>query len=232
MGTLEPGRLRAVLFDLDDTLVNWRAAEAGAIASLAKTQFAPLGFAGDTVRTAYDGVMEENIRSWSQLRRWWYISERLQLLSERLGTADRLPGTALADAFSRDVSTRLCLLDGATDALRRARAGRRTALLTNGRSESQRPKVEAFALEAEVDFVGISGELGHWKPDAAAFHAVLDRLRVRPEEALMVGDSIDFDILPAKALGMQTAWVNPAGASHPQADVVVATPGHLVGHLG
>jgi len=240
-------RVKAVVFDLDDTLVNWRAAEAKAIAGLATSHFAPLGVAAAAVRTTYDEVMLENVRSWAQLRRWWYVHERLQMLSERLGTQDRLPGTLLAEAFARDVSTHLALLEGAIEAVRAARGAaaagtpqRATAILTNGRPESQRPKVHAFNLHNEVDFVGITGELGHWKPEPEAFLAVLRRLGVAPQDALMVGDSIDFDIVPAKALGMQTAWVRAPGPvafgltahdAHASADVVLPTPGHLVAHL-
>jgi putative hydrolase of the HAD superfamily len=38
---------------------------------------------------------------------------------------------------------------------------------------------------------------------------------------LFAGDSLDRDIIPAKALGMDTAWIAPAGSSHPAADIVI-----------
>ena len=66
-----------------------------------------------------------------------------------------------------------------------------------------------------------------WKPDPMAFRLVLDTLGVQPVHALMVGDNEDFDIAPAKALGMQTCWVDPAGRSHADADLVVRTPAEL-----
>jgi HAD superfamily hydrolase (TIGR01509 family) len=223
---LDVSRLDAVLFDLDDTLVNWRHAERLAIQGLARTHFAPLAIAEETVRSTYDEVMAENVRSWNTLRRWWYISERLDLLSKRLGTHDRLPGTALADAFTEDVATHLALLDGAVEAVRAARKGRKTAILTNGRPESQRPKLERFGLHHEVDFVGITGELGSWKPDPEAFHKVLRQLGVAPERACMVGDSLDFDIRPARAIGMQTVLVG--GDPHPDAHHHAPTPRHLL----
>ncbi|HLF16177.1 MAG TPA: HAD hydrolase-like protein, partial [Candidatus Thermoplasmatota archaeon] len=57
------------------------------------------------------------------------------------------------------------------------------------------------------------------------------RLGVPVEQSLMVGDHIDFDITPAKRLGMQTAWVDRNGGTHPDADVVVPSVGALVRHL-
>lgn len=49
------------------------------------------------------------------------------------------------------------------------------------------------------------------KPDAKAFRAVLERTGVFPEETVMVGDSLENDILPAKALGMKTVLIDRAG---------------------
>lgn len=228
-GRIDMSRVKAVVFDMDDTLLNWREAEQGAIGQLAALHFAAHGVPEARVREVYDAVMAENFAAWKSQRKWMYIDVRLRLLSERLRTHDRLKTEDLVATFSREATSRLAFLEGAEQALRAARsAGRKTALLTNGRSEVQRPKVFAFGLHTEVDFVGITGELGAWKPDPNAFNLVLDRLGVRADHAVMVGDNEDFDITPAKALGMQTVWINPARGHHPDADLVVATPGELV----
>ncbi|MHB1262317.1 MAG: HAD family hydrolase [Thermoplasmatota archaeon] len=225
---LDLARIKAVVFDMDDTLLNWRQAEQAAILELAALHFAAHGIAADRVREVYNGVMAENFAAWKAKREWMYIDVRLGILSQRLQTHDRVKVEDLVATFSREATSKLAFLEGAEDAMRAARSsGRKTAILTNGRSEVQRPKVYAFGLHTEVDFVGITGELGVWKPDAMAFRLVLDSLGVAPEHALMVGDNEDFDITPAKALGMQTCWVDIEGRTHPDADVVVRTPAAL-----
>jgi HAD superfamily hydrolase (TIGR01509 family) len=227
-GRLDLTRVQAVVFDMDDTLLNWRQAEQAAIAQLAALHFAAHDVPADQVRDVYNAVMAENFAAWKAKREWMYIDVRLRLLNERLRTHDRLKVEDLVATFSREATSKLEFLEGAEDAMRAARgSGRKTAILTNGRSEVQRPKVFAFGLHTEVDFVGITGELGVWKPDAMAFRLVLDNLGVEPAHALMVGDNEDFDITPAKALGMQTCWVDPQGRSHPDADLVVRTPAEL-----
>ena len=228
--TLDLTRVKAVIFDMDDTLLNWRQAEDGAIGQLALLHFASHGIPEARVREVYSGVMAANFASWKKDRVWWYIQDRLRMLVDRLG-APQVSVDALTATFSREATQRLAFLEGAEAALRAAReGGRKTALLTNGRPEVQRPKVYAFGLHTEVDFVGITGELGAWKPDPEAFRLVLKRLGVAAEHAVMVGDNEDFDIIPAKALGMQTVWVSP-NAVHEHADLVVRTPGELVPHL-
>jgi putative hydrolase of the HAD superfamily len=51
---------------------------------------------------------------------------------------------------------------------------------------------------------GISAIVGSQKPDPAIFRWALGRARCRPEEALMIGDRLDNDILPGKTVGMKT----------------------------
>ena len=52
------------------------------------------------------------------------------------------------------------------------------------------------------DYQGLSGITGLRKPDPGAFQAAADALGVAASDCIMVGDRIDNDIAPAKALGM------------------------------
>ncbi len=63
------------------------------------------------------------------------------------------------------------------------------------------------------DFKGISEILGLRKPDIKFFKLALKR-RCKPSEAVMVGDRIDNDIIPAKKLGMKTIRVRKGGFEH------------------
>ena len=74
---LDVGRIRAVLFDLDDTLINWREAEHAALGDVAGQHLTPLGVELGRAREVYAGVMEENFRAFRANGRWWYIGERL-----------------------------------------------------------------------------------------------------------------------------------------------------------
>jgi HAD superfamily hydrolase (TIGR01509 family) len=191
----------------------------------------PAGASHDEVVRLYAAILDETWELWRTERRWVYVAERLRLLADRLGLK-ALDADLLGWQFHVEAGNQLRLLDGAVEALAAARRGRRTALLTNGRPEIQRPKIERFGLQSAVDFVGVTGEIGHWKPDPRAFRAVLDRLGVEPGQAVMVGDALDFDITPAKRLGLRTVWVNGSmPAHHADADLVIPNPLGLLPHL-
>ena len=52
-----------------------------------------------------------------------------------------------------------------------------------------------------------SAEEGVAKPDRRIFDIALERSGCKPENAVMIGDRVDNDILPAKAVGMKTVLV-------------------------
>ena len=61
-------------------------------------------------------------------------------------------------------------------------------------------------LEAYLEVVAISCDLGLIKPHPGIFRHALAALGVSPEQALMVGDSLRADVGGAKALGMTAVW--------------------------
>jgi putative hydrolase of the HAD superfamily len=100
-------------------------------------------------------------------------------------------------------------LPGAIEALRRIRSqGLRLGLVTNGGSETQREKIERFALAPYFEYIGIEGEVGFGKPDRAAYETALQRLAASAEETWMVGNSLERDVAGAQAAGISGVWLD------------------------
>ncbi len=144
---------------------------------------------------------------------------------EKLGLHDASLADEMADSFSRERELAVQPFDGAVEALELLQSGgAQMALLTNGEARLQRAKLERFGLERFFRAILIEGETGVGKPDPRAHRAALAALGAAPEESWMVGDDLEFDVRPAKALGMRAAWIrNSAGGGESPADVVVAS---------
>lgn len=68
-------------------------------------------------------------------------------------------------------------------------------------------RLKAFGILQYINLVIASAEEGVAKPDKRIFEIALNRAICKPQHAVMVGDRIDNDIIPAKALGMKTIWI-------------------------
>ncbi len=68
-------------------------------------------------------------------------------------------------------------------------------------------RLEAWGLLKYLDVVASSAELGVAKPDKLIFEKAFELAGCGSENSVMVGDRLDNDIIPAKALGMKTVWI-------------------------
>lgn len=68
-------------------------------------------------------------------------------------------------------------------------------------------RLDAWGLLKYFDVVAASAELGVAKPDKQIFEKAFEMAGCQPYNSVMVGDRLDNDIIPAKALGMRTVWL-------------------------
>ena len=68
-------------------------------------------------------------------------------------------------------------------------------------------RIDNWGIGKYFDVVMASAEAGCAKPDLKIFTAALNKAGCAPADAVMIGDRLDNDIIPAKKLGMKTVWV-------------------------
>jgi len=71
--------------------------------------------------------------------------------------------------------------------------------------------VREIRLYEYFDTVVFSWQVKWKKPHPRIFQIALDRLKVKPEESIMVGDSLRADVKGAKNIGMTAVWINRSG---------------------
>ncbi|HEY8807044.1 MAG TPA: HAD family hydrolase [Candidatus Limnocylindria bacterium] len=87
------------------------------------------------------------------------------------------------------------------------------ALVTNGAPDVQRAKLARTTLASRFAAIVISAEVGAGKPDPKIFHAALDALDVASTDAVMVGDSLERDIAGARGAGLRGVWLDRSGTA-------------------
>jgi putative hydrolase of the HAD superfamily len=215
-------RKRAVLLDLDDTLLDERPGRVAAREGL----LARLGEARPELSAAELAATLDRETRWFWADAGRHASGRLDLLAARRVIVARTlqalgaPDAALADAAARRYmevrDLRLAWMPGAPEALAALRAAvPRLALLTNGAAEAQRAKLARFDLARFFDHVQIEGAFGEGKPSPAAFRHALAALGAEPEQAVMVGNDFEFDVLGALGAGLDAVWIDIEGEGAP-----------------
>ncbi len=81
-------------------------------------------------------------------------------------------------------------------------------IITDGIPVKQFEKILRLRIEKYFDEIIISDEIGIRKPNPKLFSYALDKVKAKPEETLMVGDRVDKDIEPAKAIKIHTALIH------------------------
>lgn len=92
-----------------------------------------------------------------------------------------------------------------------------------------------YGLADHLSVIVDSALVGVGKPDPAVFRIALERIGAQAGETVFVGDNLERDIRPAKALGMGTVWLRAAGDPPlpvpPEADRVIRSLTELEGVL-
>ena len=223
----------AIIFDMDDTILSDDKAAERCFRQVCHEMF-----------HRFQPVSpEELLADITEVRRWyWADPERIRRGSLDLGRARReLISMAferhgiedddlleeMSDVYQKLKAAAIELIPGALDTLRSLRSGGiRLGLITNGDAVGQRAKVQKAGLEPLLDVILVAGEFGVAKPDPRIFLHTLERLRVEPHEAWMVGDNLYADIGGAQGVGIYGIWVDWRGDGLP--DNTPAIPDHTI----
>ena len=221
---------RAMLIDMDDTILSaygrpdiaWNK-----IAAEFAGEFAPLP--PQAVATA---VLTYARQFWSTAEPVWRLKlGEARLLTVKGGFAalaangHRALGddlaSRIADRFTTFREQEMFVFPGAHDAIDALKArGVKLALVTNGAADTQRAKVERFALTHRFDHIQIEGEHGFGKPEARAYLHAMQALGVTAPETWMVGDNLEWEVEAPQRLGIYAIWMDVHGQGLPAGSTV------------
>ncbi|MYB43291.1 MAG: HAD family hydrolase [Chloroflexi bacterium] len=226
-----PDQIEAILFDLDDTLVDargsWRAGLAEALAELHARSPALQALGSPTA--IYDGSFRhysEDAHRAAGFGEWqasFTVEAFERLVAEHLGPDPALAAQLVA-RYQAATPGHLAIFPDAEPLLERLGARYPLGLISNGPGPLQRPKIEKFSLERHFEVVVVSGEFGVRKPDQRIFASTLEALGASAANAVFIGDNPTDDIAGACASGLSAIWVNRGDWPAPDPDNKAALP--------
>jgi putative hydrolase of the HAD superfamily len=207
--------IKAVVFDVNGTLVNIRTEEDNAVFRALAHVLAYSGIAlgREDVRTAYDALLTEQraagaeahpefdvVAIWAQ-----FVDRHATAFTRALPAARRdwLP-LHLAETQRAVSRRRLRLYPHVRPVLDALAARFPLAVVTDAQSVWARGELHSMGLDGYFDPVVVSGDHGYRKPDRRLFERALTALGVTAEHAVHVGNDMHRDIYGAREAGMRT----------------------------
>lgn len=202
-------RYQTVLFDADDTLLDFGRAEDAAL----RDALLRIGVHPDEKTVATYSAINDAL--WKKLERGETTKEALR--TDRFREFCRICGidtdvVALARSYTEFLSTKSFLVDGAMECCRKLAPFCALYVVTNGIGSVQRGRFDPSPLFPLFRAAFISEELGFEKPRREYFEAVAAKIpQFDKKSTLIVGDSLTSDISGGIAFGIDTCWFNAKG---------------------
>jgi putative hydrolase of the HAD superfamily len=200
-----PTRLKAVLFDIDDTLFDRESAQKLTLGLILKKHPSLRGgFTREKLQQAWnhsDDLAAAEFKA-SAFNRGSRCRFFLKLLDLPQDQADELTDQYLKDYTSLNVP-----MAGAIELVQELKQYLQIGVVSNSLADVQYGKIETLGLKNLLSCIVLSEELGIRKPDPRIFHHAAALLNVQPSECLFVGDAFAADIVGAKSSGMLACWL-------------------------
>jgi len=233
--------IQAVLFDLDDTLLDW-SAQQNRLSAISRPHVDKLydflareGHSLPDKETFFRCYQETVIAAWAEAKKVWAgvnFSQTLQRCFASLQLdVDRIDMMAALHAYDWQALPNVTLYDDTIlvlEALRRRRY--KIGLVTN----SMMPmwmrdiELEAYGILDYFDVRLTSGDIGYMKPHPAIYERALSLLQVQAQQAVFVGDRPANDIAGANAAGLISVLMSPPHLNHQLEEV---EPDFVITHL-
>lgn len=201
--------IKAVAFDLDDTLYDYETLNAQATERLCAFTCARLGIAPRAFFEAFEGAKRETKERLGATaaghNRLLYCQKTL----ERLGQPPAVLALDMYDVYWEYMLEHMRLREGARELLNFCgERGLRVAICTDLTAHIQHRKLRRLGIAPLIDALVTSEEAGAEKPAEAVYLLLLQKLKLKPEQVLFVGDSEEKDARGPRRMGMHALWLD------------------------
>lgn len=202
--------IKAVIFDLDDTLYDYKALERAAFQCVEELVRERLGVSeeqcGEAFMRARHATKEMLGETATSHSRMLYFQKTLEYLDIR----PLYLALEMYETYWGFFLENMTLYDGARELLNALHEKYiRVAVCTDLLAHIQHRKLRRLGMIDDVDCLVTSEEAGVEKPSPGIFELCLEKLRLSASEVCFVGDNLERDIKGARAVGMQAVWFCP-----------------------
>lgn len=204
---------KILLFDLDDTLLDFAANEMDSLTRLFETHGYP--FTQEIFKT-YNKVNKElwNAYESSSIPLDTVLNTRFAKTLHLLG--QKADGIAWEQDYRKFLSNGYQMMEGALEICEQLSKTHRLFIVTNGVTTTQINRLKLSGLYDYFEDIFTSEAIGFQKPAKEFFDYVISHIKdFNKEDALIIGDSLNTDIKGGNLAGIHTCWINTKSSPNP-----------------
>ncbi|MCY8643191.1 YjjG family noncanonical pyrimidine nucleotidase [Bacillus haynesii] len=198
---------RTLFFDVDDTLLDFGAAEKSALRKLFEEQQISLTA---EIEANYKRINQGLWRAFEkgEIDRDQVVNTRFSILFKEYGL--EADGVLLEEKYRSFLEEGHQLIDGALELIESMQDQYDLYIVTNGISKTQYKRLHASGLYPMFKGIFVSEDTGFQKPMKEYFDYVFERIpHFSVDQGLIIGDSLTADIKGGRLAGLDTCWMNP-----------------------
>ncbi|WP_283750509.1 YjjG family noncanonical pyrimidine nucleotidase [Bacillus cereus] len=205
-------KYKTLLFDVDDTLLDFQKAEKIALRMLFEEKGLLLT---DEIEDRYKKINKSLWDSFEkgEIARNEIISTRFSILFKEYG--EEVDGILFENNYRSYLEEGNQLMQGAFEFINQIQSKYDLYIVTNGISKTQDKRLRNAGLHSLFKDIFVSEDTGFQKPMREYFDYVFERIpNFASEEGLIIGDSLSADIKGGYVAGIDTCWFNPEKKSN------------------
>lgn len=196
-----------ILWDIDDTLIDFKASESAALRSC----FEQYGVE----------LLDSDIRRYSEINHnYWKLLEQgkvvksemlVQRFTDFINILDKpnIDGSQINNSYQLALGDYVVMFDYGMELCIKLKETRKQYAVTNGTIVAQEKKLQKTGLNNIFDNVFISDKVGYQKPDLRYFEYCFQQIPdFQKEKAILIGDSLTSDMKGGNLAGIDCCWFN------------------------
>jgi len=186
--------IKAVIFDLDGVLYDEKDFVMSGFNAVAKYLASKHGWSSSEIFEILKKDFEQGLR----VKNFDVLLSKMRLKNEKISKLV---------AIYRRHSAHISLHHDARIILAKLKGACKLAIITDGLKETQEKKILALGLKRYLDVITINERKSSWKPNTKSFKATLEKLQVKPREAVYIGDNPSKDFIGCRKIRVHTVRI-------------------------